>query len=107
MKLKGGTIMLRKSTYVLLGLGLAVITLIVSGCSGGSDFLVIDDDMVTFVNDYGEIIAIEPFGEVLYPGETVDIDIGNDVVYVTVYREFDGLILLQTDVMAGDVWVIQ
>jgi len=99
--------MLRKLTYILLGLGLATITLIVSGCSGNSDYLVIDDDVVTFVNDYGEIIVIEPFGEVLYPGETVDIDIGDDVVYVTVYRDFDGLILLQTDVVSGDVWVIQ
>ena len=53
------------------------------------------------------MIVIEPFGEVLYPGESIDIDIGGDVVYVTIYRDYDGLILLQTDVIAGDVWVIQ
>ena len=91
------------NVYIII----SAIALIVSGCSGDGEVLVIDDDVVTFVNNYGEIIVIEPFGEVLYPGETVDIDIGNDVVYVTVYRDFDGLILLQTDVVSGDVWVIQ
>ena len=105
MKLKGGTTMLRKSTYILLGL--AVITLIVSGCSGDGDFLVIDDDVVTFVNDSGEIIVIEPFGAVLLPGESVDIPIGNEAVYVIVYSDFDDYVFLETYVEPGDVWVIQ
>ena len=99
--------MFKKTGYIMTGLVLVAIMLIGIGCDNNGDVIYLDDDYVTFVNDYGESIIVEPFGTLLYPGGSVDIDIGNDIVFVTVIREFDGLILLETDVEGGDVWVIQ
>ncbi len=92
----------------MLSLGLIAIVFMATGCGGdGSSSIIVTDEVVTFINDTDYAIVIDPFDAALSSGGVVDIEIGNDIVYVVVFRQFDGLILLETDVAAGDVWVIQ
>ena len=100
MKRRIGRVML-----VILGSVLALG--FISGCHDDHDSVVIHEDRVTFVNDYGEAIIVQPFDAVLFHGESIDFDIGGDIVHVVVFREHDGLVLLEVDVEAGDVWVVQ
>ena len=100
--------MTRKLGQVMLVIfGSALALGLISGCDDGSDTVVIYEDMVTFVNDYGEPIVIQPFDAVLFDGESIDFDVGGDIVHVVVFRESDGLVLLEVDVEAGEVWVVQ
>ena len=85
----------------ILALGL------ISGCDDGDDSVAIQEDLVTFVNEYGQPIVVQPFGAVLVNGEAADFDIGGDIVHVIVFRESDGLVLLEVDVEGGEVWVVQ
>ena len=93
------------AVVVLAGLGLSGL-----GCDGDGSTVVVYDDgyaLATIENDSPDAIVIEPFGDFLLSGEGVDYDLGPDIVHITVIRDFDGLVLLETDLMAGDVWVIQ
>ena len=99
--------MKRKLGHVMLVILGSVLALgLISGCDDG-DSVVIYEDTVTFVNDYGEPIVIQPFDAVLFDGESIDFDIGGDIVQVVVFRESDGLVLLEVNVEAGEVWVVQ
>jgi hypothetical protein len=87
---------------IVTGLGLAGL-----GCDG--DGYVIDDTgylLATIENQSPDAIVVEPFGDLLFPGEAVDYDLGPNIVHTIVVRDFDGLILLETDLVAGDVWII-
>ena len=91
---------------VLAALGLSGLA-----CDGTSDGIIIIDDSgflpATVENQSPDDVVVEPFGDFLAPGEAVDYDIGPDVVHIIVVRDFDGLILLETDLVAGAVWIIQ
>jgi len=99
----------KKTGYIILACLVGALVLGISGgCHDGDDgVVIIEDDVVTFVNDFGEPIVVQPFDVVLVHGDAVDFDIGNDIVHAVVFREADGLVLLDTDVEAGDVWIIQ
>jgi len=99
--------MLKNSTYILLGLSLLAIVFMATGCNDNGSAVVVADSIVTFSNDTVYTIVIAPFNTVLYPGDVVDIEIEDDIVHVVVYRDIDGLILLETEVVAGEVWIIQ
>lgn len=79
-------------------------------CDGTSGDVVIYDGLsalATIENQSPDTVVVEPFGDVLFPGEAVDYDLGGDIVHTIVVRDFDGLVLLETDLAAGDVWIIQ
>ena len=80
-------------------------------CDGYSDGVIIVDDsgylLATIENQSPDGIVVEPFGDFLMPGEAVDYDLGPDIVHIIVIRDFDGLVLLETGLAAGDVWIIQ
>jgi hypothetical protein len=100
--------MTKRLGYVMLAIvGSALALGLISGCDDGGDSVAIHEDRVTFVNDYGQPIVIQPFDAVLFHGESADFDIGGDIVHVVVFRESDGLVLLEVDVEAGEVWVVQ
>ena len=97
----------RKITTAILFVTFALPML--AGCSGGGELFSTtgtDPDIVTFVNDTGYPVVIDPWGTLLYPGEIVDIFVGFDLVNVIVYREFDGLILFAGTVAGGETWYI-
>ena len=56
---------------------------------------------------FAGMVALDPFGLFLSPGDTVDIEVGPDYVRVVVLREFDGLVLADVDMVSGDVLVVQ
>lgn len=88
----------------LTGLGLAGL-----GCDGDG-YAIINDTgylLATIENQSPDAIVVEPFGDLLFPGEAVDYDLGPDIVHTIIVRDFDGLILLETDLVAGDVWIIE
>jgi hypothetical protein len=91
---------------ILAGLGLSGLA-----CDdGGHDVVVIDDGgyaLATIENHSPDAIVIEPFGDYLYAGEAIDYDLGPDIVHIIVVRDWDGLVLLETDLAAGDVWIIE
>lgn len=90
---------------ILAGLGLSGLA-----CDGhGYDGPIYDDGyaLATIENHSPDAIVIEPFGDYLYPNEAIDYDLGPDVVHIIVVRDFDGLVLLDTDLVAGDVWIIE
>ena len=79
-------------------------------CDGDGSVVVVDDGayaLATIENQSPDAIVVEPFGDFLYPGEAVDYDLGPDYVHIVIVRDFDGLILLETDLAAGDVWIVQ
>jgi hypothetical protein len=99
--------LLRPAVALLLlaGLGLSGLA-----CDDGRDVVIVDDgfyELATIENQSPDAIVVEPFGDFLYPGEAVDYDLGYDAVHIIVVRDFDGLVLLETDLVAGDVWIIQ
>lgn len=65
------------------------------------------DYYITVVNDTPWDVYVEPFGFLLAPGDRVDADIGHDYVRVVAVRYFDGLVLADVAMGAGDVLVIQ
>jgi len=88
----------------LTSLGLAGL-----GCDGDG-YVIVDDSgylLATIENQSPDAIVVEPFADLLFPGEAVDYDLGPDIVHIVVVRDFDGLILLETDLRAGDVWIIE
>ena len=90
---------------VLAGLGLSGLA-----CDDGRDVVIIDDGayaLATIENQSPDAIVVEPFGDLLYPGEAVDYDLGPDIVHIIIVRDFDGLVLLDTNLAAGDVWIVQ
>ena len=91
---------------LLTGLGLSGLA-----CDGEGGYVVYDDvggyALATIENQSPDSIVVEPFGDWLLPGEAADYDLGPDIVHIIVVRDWDGLILLETDLIAGDVWVIQ
>ena len=99
--------MFKKIGYILVIPATLALLLFAMGCDDDDDHVYAGDDIVTFVNEYGEAILIQPFGTVLDHGDAVDFDINGDIVHVVVFRNFDGVVLLDTDVEGGDVWVIQ
>ncbi|MBN1918459.1 MAG: hypothetical protein JW889_11155 [Verrucomicrobia bacterium] len=94
----------------ILGL-LATLGLVGLACDdGGRDVVVIDHGgggIASIENQSHDAIVVEPFGDYLLPGEAIDYDLGWDIVHVVVVRDFDGLVLLETNLAAGDVWIIQ
>jgi len=98
--------LLRPLAAVLLLAGLGISGL---ACDGDGTVIVHDGPygLATIENHSLDAIVIEPFGDFLLPGEAVDYDLGPDVVYISVIRDFDGLVLLETELVAGDVWVIE
>ena len=90
---------------LLAGLGLSGLA-----CDGGGEVVIVENGVYAFAtieNQSPDAIVVEPFGDLLYPGEAVDYDLGPDIVHIVIVRDFDGLILLETDLAAGDVWIIQ
>ena len=87
---------------VLAALGLSGLA-----CDGDSEVIASGFLLATVDNQSPDGVVVEPFGDFLAPGEAVDYDIGPDVVHIIVVRDFDGLVLLETDLIAGDVWIIQ
>jgi hypothetical protein len=76
----------------------------------GHDTVIYDhggNALATIENHSPDAIVIEPFGDHLYAGEAIDYDLGYDVVHIVVVRDWDGLVLLETDLAAGDVWIIE
>jgi hypothetical protein len=66
-----------------------------------------DGGIATIENNSPDAVVIEPFGDLLLPGESIDYDLGMDSVSIVVVRDFDGLVLLETDLVAGDVWIVE
>jgi hypothetical protein len=62
---------------------------------------------ITVINDTPWAVYVEPFGFLLGPGDRVDAEVGYDYVRVVAVRHFDGLILADVAMRAGDVLVIQ
>ena len=90
---------------LLAGLGLSGLA-----CDGDGEVVIVENGVYVFAtieNQSPDAIVVEPFGDFLYPGEAVDYDLGPDIVHIVIVRDFDGLILLETDLAAGDVWIIQ
>ena len=99
--------LLRPAAALLLlaGLGLSGLA-----CDEGRDVVIIDDGgyaLASIENQSPDAIVVEPFGDLLYPGEAVDYDLGPDIVHIIIVRDFDGLVLLDTDLAASDVWIVQ
>jgi hypothetical protein len=99
--------LLRAAAALLLlgGFGLSGL-----GCDDSRDVVVIEDDayaLASIENHSPDAIVVEPFDDYLSPGEAVDYDLGPDIVHIIVVRDFDGLVLLETDLAAGDVWIIE
>ena len=78
----------------------------VAGCHDGHHHEYYDY-YITVVNDTPWDVYVEPFGFLLAPGDQVDADIGPDYVRVVAIRHFDGLVLADVTLAAGDVLVIQ
>jgi hypothetical protein len=79
-------------------------------CEGDGSVTVFDGStyaLASIENQSPDAIVVEPFGDYLQPGEAVDYDLGPDMVHIVIVRDFDGLILLETDLGAGDVWIVQ
>ena len=79
-------------------------------CDENGNVIVVEDGayaLATIENQSPDAIVVEPFGDFLYPGEAVDYDLGPDIVHIVIVRDFDGLILLETNLAAGDVWIVQ
>lgn len=90
---------------ILAGLGLSGLA-----CDEGRDVVIIDDGgyaLATIENQSPDAIVVEPFGDLLYSGEAIDYDLGPNLVHIIIVRDFDGLVLLDTDLGAGDVWIVQ
>jgi hypothetical protein len=89
---------------LLTGLGISGLA-----CDGGGGYY--DQGggygLARIENQSPDTIVVEPFGDWLQPGEAVDYDLGPDIVHIIVVRHFDGLVLLETDLVAGDVWIVQ
>jgi hypothetical protein len=92
-----------------LGL-LAGLALSELACDGNGSVVVVDDGgyaLASIENQSPDAIVVEPFGDYLLPGEAADYDLGPDIVHIIIVRDFDGLVLLETDLAAGDVWIVQ
>jgi hypothetical protein len=94
----------------VLGL-LATLGLLGIACDGASrDVVVIDHGgggIASIENQSPDAVVIEPFGDLLLPGEAIDYDLGPDIVHIVIVRNYDGLVLLETNLAAGDVWIVE
>jgi hypothetical protein len=97
-----------KSTVKILSLLLLLGTAmtLLGGCGNDDYCCATYDYYITVINDSPWVVFVEPFGIFLNPRETIDIEIGYDVVRVLVLRDFDGLILAELDMVSGDVLVV-
>jgi len=78
--------------------------------SGNHDVVVIDHGgggIASIENHSPDAIVVEPFGDLLLPGEAIDYDLGPDIVHIVIVRDYDGLVLLETNLAAGDVWIVE
>lgn len=89
------------SLFLLLGMT----AILFAGC-GDDDRWYYDDYYVTIVNDSPWDVYVQPFPLFLAPGQRADPEVGYHVVRVVAIRDFDGLILADLDMVAGDVLVI-
>jgi len=100
----------RLRPLAVIGL-LAMLALIGIACDdNGRDVVVIDhggDGIASIENNSPDAIVVEPFGDLLLPGESIDYELGPEIVHIVIVRDFDGLVLLETDLAAGDVWVVE
>ena len=90
---------------LLLLLGTTAVLL--AGCGGYDSYYYHDDYFITIINDSPWDIFIEPFGVLLAPGDTVDFEVGYDIVHIIAWRDFDGLILAELDMAEGEVLVVE
>ncbi len=91
------------AVFLLLGTAASLL----GGCGDGDHHHdMVEDFSITVINDTPWDIFVEPFGFLLAPGDTVDIDVGYDVVHVIAVRHFDGLVLAELDMVRGDVLVV-
>ncbi len=90
---------------LLLLLGTTAV--LVTGCGDDEVHIYHDSYYITIINDTPWDVFVEPFGFLLAPGDSVDADVGYDVVRVVAIRDFDGLILADVDMVSGDILVIQ
>jgi len=86
---------------------LATTGVLLTGCGGDDVYVYRDGYYITIINDTPWDVFVEPFGFLLAPGDSVDADIGPDIVRVVAIRDFDGLILADIDMVTGEVLVIQ
>ena len=88
----------------ILLVGIASVVLI--GCEDDYDYIVYYD-YATIENQTPWDVWVEPYDILLMPGESVDIDLGPYIEHIVVVRDVDGLVLLETDIAAGDYWIIE
>jgi hypothetical protein len=86
---------------------LGTTALLVTGCGDHHGHGHYDAYYITIVNDTPWDVYVEPFGFLLAPGDSVDADVGYDVIRVVAIRHFDGLVLADVHMASGDVLIIQ
>ncbi len=90
------------SLFLLLGMT----AILFAGC-GHDDHWDYDAYYVTIINDSPWDVYVQPFPLFLAPGERADVEVGYHVFRVVAIRNFDGAVLAEVDMVAGEVLVIQ
>jgi len=85
---------------------LGTTAVLIGGCGDHHDYGGYDYS-ITVINDTPWDIFVEPWGFLLAPGDSMDVDVGYDIVHVLAIRHFDGLVLADVDMAYGDVLVVE